>query len=118
MARTAEETASILIKIYDSEFSNAEEGQYRMLWQEMRALTGTSKLSDQLLKSINQHLLRQEYVLVPCDDFIAIYSQTDVSCCRSINSRVLERYMPDEDDMVDENDVFFDEDEFDDDEEE
>lgn len=108
MARTAEETAKILIEIYDTEFSNAEDGQYRVLWQEMRVLSGVCKLTDRKLQDINRHLLRQDYVLVPCDDFIAVYSQTDVSCCRSINSRVLERYLPDDDYMVDEDVAFFD----------
>lgn len=98
MKRSAEETARTLIKIYETEFSDAEEGQYRMLWHELRSLTGTSKLSNQLLQEINWHLLRQDYVLVPCDDFIAVLSQSDVSFCRSITSRVLERNLPEEDD--------------------
>lgn len=107
MTRSAFETARALIEIYDRDFSSAEEGQYRLLWHEMRSLAGTSKLSDQLLKEINRHLLRQEYVLIPCDDFVAILSQTDLSFIRSINSRVLEEYLPD-----DEDEFKLDEDEF------
>lgn len=114
MKRSAEETANTLIEIYDTEFSNAEEGQYRMLWHELRSLAGTTKLTNKLLHEINWHLLRQDFVLVPCDDFIAILSQSDISFCRSITSRVLERNLPEADN---DDSCYFNDDDYDDEDE-
>ena len=96
MKRTAQEIANILADIYDERFGNDECEQYRLTWADLRLLAGGRKLKTEFIAEINETLEESNQVLVPFDTFLALLSETDSSCLRKLNGRLLERYLPDE----------------------
>ena len=99
MERTAEETASILISIYDESFANESYNHFRIGWPELRSIAGVARLTDEYLWEINQTLNESSYFLIPFDNFLLVALESDVSHVRAVPPRIVEDYLPgDEDD--------------------
>lgn len=118
MARTAAETANTLISIYDENFANDSYNQFRINWPELRSIAGVAKLTDEYLHDINQALNEGSYVLIPLDNFLVVALEQDFSHVRPVSPRIVEQYLPgdndddelefddDDDDDLDDSDEF------------
>ncbi|MDD2899558.1 MAG: hypothetical protein PHI31_12700 [Desulfuromonadaceae bacterium] len=98
MARTSAETATILSELYNETFARDSYEKFRITWSQLRLLSGTPKLTDNYLLAVNQVLGESGYTLVPLDDFLIMAQHTDFSDLRAVPDRIIERYLPDEDD--------------------
>ncbi len=98
MERTVEETASILISLYDESFAGDSFKPFRMGWPELRSLAGVPKLTDELLWEIDLELKESGYFLFPLDNFVLVAQESDLSYIRPVPPRIVEQYLPDDDD--------------------
>jgi hypothetical protein len=101
MARTAEETASILIGLYDESFAGDSFKPFRISWPELRSLAGVAKLADEYLWEIDLELKESGYFLFPLDNFVLMAQESDLSYVRAVPPRIVEQYLPDDDDDLD-----------------
>lgn len=102
MARTAQETARVLSKIYDESFANDSYEQFQIGWPELRSIAGVSKLTRAYLSGVSGHLLLDhEMLIVVCDSFLLVARQQDLSHARTVPPRLVEQYLPDDEDDED-----------------
>jgi hypothetical protein len=100
MARSAEETASILIGLYEESFAGDSFKPFRIGWPELRSLAGIARLTDEYLWEIDLELKESGYFLFPLDTFVLVAVESDLSYIRAIPPRIVEQYLPgDEDDF-------------------
>lgn len=98
MARTAEETANVLILMYEASFGGDELEVFRIGWPELRSLAGVPKLTKEVLADINKVLAETDYALIPFNDFLLVAQQVDFVSARQLPPRLLEqRLLSDED---------------------
>jgi len=95
MARTAAETANILSDLYDENFGRDEFEPFRISWPQLRSLSAVPRLSDDYLKEISVALSETDRTLIPCNDFLLITSEQDLSHYRMVPDRLLEQHLPD-----------------------
>lgn len=100
MKRTAEEVANILTSIYDEKFGNDQFEQYRLTWSDLRALAGVSKMEGGFIGDINEALEESNHALVPFDTFLVVLAEEDFNVARELSGRVLERFLPDEEEYA------------------
>ncbi len=101
MARSADETARVLIEIYTDSYS-----YFKINWPDLRSLAGVKKLTKENLQEINGELNESGYHLVPMDNFLLVADESDFGAVRSIPPRIVEGYLPgdendDDDDTID-----------------
>ena len=97
--RTAEETASILISLYDESFAGDNFSPFRINWPELRSLAGIARLTDEYLWELDQELKESGYFLFPLDNYVLVALESDFSHIRAVPPRIVEQYLPgDEDD--------------------
>ena len=96
MARTSAETADILSELYNESFAKDSYEKFRITWSQLRLLSGTPKLTDNYLRAINRVLSESGYTLIPLDDFLVMAQESDFSDFRAVPDRIIERYLPDE----------------------
>ena len=101
MARTAEETASILIGLYDESFAGDSFRPFRINWPELRSLAGIARLTDEYLWEVDLELKESGYFLLPLDNFVLVALESDFSYIRAIPPRIVEQYLPDDDEDLD-----------------
>lgn len=114
MARTAVETANSLSLMYDKSYDGDDMEMFRIGWPELRTLAGVSKLTEEYLATVNMALADSKCALIPFDDYLVVAKQGDFSRTRKIPSRLLEQYLPDEeelDNLVEDDEELEDEDE-------
>jgi len=99
MARTAVKTANTLSLMYDESFDGEVMEMFRLGWPELRSLAGVPKLTEEYLADINRTLAESHYALIPLDDYLVVAMQGDFSHARKIPSRLLEQYLPEEEDI-------------------
>lgn len=108
MARTAEETATILSELFNENFNQDYAEPFRITWPQLRALSGVSRLSDTYLKAINIALSENsEDFLIPLNNFLLVTRERDLEHYRSLPDRLLEQHLADdsETDESDDDDV-------------
>lgn len=111
MARTAAETSNTLIEIYEESFANDNFNYFRIDWPELRAIAGVAKLTHEYLHEVNQALNETSYTLIPLDNFLVVAMESDFSLVRSVPPRIVEQYLPGEDDDYEYEDIELDDDE-------
>ena len=98
MARTAEETASILNELYDENFKNDYAEPFRITWPQLRSLAAVTRLVDTYLKDINTSLSECGQYLIGFDEFFLVARERDLEHFRMVPDRLLEQYLPDGED--------------------
>ena len=83
MARSADETARVLIEIYTDSYS-----YFKINWPDLRSLAGVKKLTKENLQEINGELNESGYHLVPMDNFLLVADESDFGAVRSIPPRI------------------------------
>jgi hypothetical protein len=106
MARTAAETASILLEIYDEEFNSDESAPYRLGWEQLRGIAGVERLTDDIIANIGKFMLDSGYALAPFDNFLLVCAESNFRRTRKLSARLAETYLAvsDENIVVDEGD--------------
>jgi hypothetical protein len=105
MARTAQETASILRELYDEEFSGDECEPYKICWDQLRSIAGVERLTDSIIANIGKAMLDSGYALVPFDNFLLVCMESKFNRTRKVPARLVEScvYVADEE-LVDDGD--------------
>lgn len=98
MVRTAEETAEILVTLYDGSFAGGNMEPFRIGWPELRSLAGVARLTGEYLWEIDQMLNESGYFLFPLDTFLLVTQERDLSHIRAVPPRIIEEYLPDDSD--------------------
>jgi hypothetical protein len=104
MARTTRQTARILAELYDETFGDDSCEPFRITWPQLRSLAGVPRLDDDILKELDCALREQERLLIPCDDFLLVAADRDLSRFRAVPDRLLEGHLPVEEEDADEDD--------------
>lgn len=105
MTRTADETAGILIGLYDESFAGESGRPFRIGWPELRSVAGVERLSDDYLWGVDECLKEEGYFLFPLDTFLVVAMESDLSPVRAVPPRIIEKCLPGEDDEFDEDDL-------------
>jgi hypothetical protein len=93
MARTTQETASILRDLYDEEFSGDECEQYQIGWDQLRGIAGVERLTDDIIANVGKAMLDSGYALVPFDNFFLVTSESNFKRTRKVPARLVESYL-------------------------
>jgi hypothetical protein len=91
MARTAEETASILTILYGEQFNQESYEPFRITWPQLRFLADIPLLSDMYLKDVNNELSKTDYNLTTCGNFLVVAMDQDLANYRTLPDRLLEK---------------------------
>jgi hypothetical protein len=116
MTHSAEETATILISLYEESYAGENASPFRINWPELRSLAGIARLSDEFLWDLDLELKEFGYFLCPLDNFVLVALESDFSHIRAVPPRIIEQYLPDDEDDFDL--LGFDDDDDDDDDDE
>jgi hypothetical protein len=100
MARTAAETASILRDLYDEEFNGDESEPYKIGWDQLRAIAGVERLTDDIIAEIGKQMLDSGYVLVPFNNFMLVGMEANYRHIRKVPARLVESYLATSDELV------------------
>lgn len=100
MVRTAKQTAEALTTIYNEEFRHESMEGFVVTWPDFRALAGGRRIDKTFLADINRVLASDNYVVAPFERFLAIVSESDLSGLRKARGRIIEQYMPEEDEDI------------------
>ncbi|HCE66112.1 MAG: hypothetical protein A2X82_19755 [Geobacteraceae bacterium GWC2_55_20] len=97
MARTAEETATILSELFNENFEQDYSEPFRITWPQLRFLSGVPRLSDNYLKDINTELSKSSGdILIPLNNFLLVTRERDLEHFRLVPDRLLEQHLPDD----------------------
>lgn len=108
MARTAEETATILSELFNEHFHQDYSEPFRITWPQLRSLSGVPRLNDNYLKDINtEHAKYSEHILLPLNNFLLVTRERDLELFRPVPDRLLEQHLPDdtENTEIDDDDI-------------
>lgn len=103
MARTAAETANLLSNMYGENFGNDSYESFSITWPQLRTLAGLPRLDDRFLKDISDVLTEMDYCLIPFNNFLLFASEQDLSHFRTMPDRLLEKYLPNDNEDTSEN---------------
>lgn len=110
MARTAQETASTLIKIYNKSFANVSYKRFRIGWSELCSIAGIPNITDEYMHEIQLTLRKSGHTLIQLDNFLVVALESYFSPVRAVPPRIVEQYLPgvedDDGDTDDENPDF------------
>lgn len=95
MARSAEETASILTDLYNESFKSESYDAFRITWPQLRSMAGVPRLNNSFLQEISAVLAETNYCLVPFNDFLFVAEEQDLSPYRAVPDRIIEKFLPD-----------------------
>lgn len=101
MSRTAREVANILKEIYDESFGDDENEKYRLDWADLRGIAGVGKLEETFVSSISEKMAEADFALITLGNFLLVGCESDFAYARRLPARMLERYLPDDDDAED-----------------
>ena len=93
MARTAEDTASILRELYDEDFSSEMSEPYQIAWDQLRGIAGVERLSEDIIANVSKLMLDTGYVLVPLDNFFLVGMEANYRRTRKVPARLVESYL-------------------------
>jgi hypothetical protein len=93
MARTVQETASILMELYDENFCSEESEPYQISWEQLRGIAGVERLTDDIIANVGKFMLDSDYVLVPFNNFILIGMEANYKRTRKVPARIAENYL-------------------------
>jgi hypothetical protein len=99
MARTAAETANILIKIYREQFKNDSVELYQITWPQLRLISEVPRLNSDFIAALNRTLTKSSFTIIPFDDYLVVVHASDFKHDRQVPDRVIEKYLeesPDE----------------------
>jgi len=99
--RSSEETAKILSDIYDENFAQDCFSYYRIKWPELRSLAGVTKLTEEYLHDVNTSLVEAGYIFIPLDNFLVVAAESDFTGIRYVPAKLVEHYMPGDNDSSD-----------------
>lgn len=102
MARTLAETMSILMEIYDEDFSGEESEPYLLGWDQLRGIAGVERLSEDIITNISKLMLDSGFVLVPFDNFLLVGAEANYRRTRKLPDRLAECYLAVSDHEIDE----------------
>jgi hypothetical protein len=108
MARSAEETATILSELFNENFDQDYSEPFRITWTQLRSLSGVPRLSESYLKEINIALSKDRGdILLPLNNFLLVTRERDLEHFRAVPDRLLEQHLPDdtEDTEIDDDDI-------------
>lgn len=92
MARSATETARILMELYDERFGGTECMPYRMSWAELRDIAGVKRLTSDFLQEVNDTLHEDEYLLAIGSSSLVVALERDCLADRTISQRLVEQH--------------------------
>ncbi len=107
MARTAQQVAKTLQEIYIQSFGEADHEKYLLNWADLRGIAGVEKLTEDFVTEISEKMSEAEFTLFPLNDSLLVGTEFDFISERKLPARLLERYLPGEDD--EDKDIFEDE---------
>ena len=93
MARTTQETASILMELYDEGFCSEESEPYQISWEQLRGIAGVERLTDDIITNVGKFMLDSDYVLVPFNNFLLIGMEANYRRTRKVPARIVETYL-------------------------
>lgn len=114
MSRTAREVAKKLKEIYYKDFGDDDSQKYQLSWADLRGISGVGKLEEDFVAEISEKMSETSFALLPLADFLLVGTELDFAFERKLPARLLERYLPGEEDTDDEDD-FVEDEEFEDD---
>lgn len=105
MARSANDTAAILMELYDDRFGGGDGVCYRISWSKLRGITGLPRLGRFFLSRLERSLRGDGYLLVTLDDYFLIANEMDFDTERNVPQRLAESHRFDPADDEDFDDV-------------
>jgi hypothetical protein len=93
MARTAVETADILIKIYENQFKNDCVELYQISWPQLRLISEVPRLNSDFIAALNKTLIKDSFALIPFDDYFVVAHESDFNHDRQVPDRIIEKYL-------------------------
>lgn len=105
MTRTAREVAKKLQEIYLKDFGDDENQKYQLSWVDLRGIAGVGKLEEDFVTEISEKMAENNFALLQLDEFLLVGTQLDFAFERKLPARLLERYLPGEDETDDEDDL-------------
>lgn len=109
MTRTAREVAKKLREIYSKDFGDDESQKYQLSWADLRGIAGVGKLEEAFIAEISEKMAEKNFALLQLDEFLLVGTQLDFAFERKLPARLLERYLPGDDETDDEEDALEDE---------
>lgn len=104
MTRTAREVAKVLQQIYHKDFGDDESQKYQLSWADLRGIAGVGKLEEDFVAEISEKMAEKNFALLQLDEFLLVGTQLDFAFERKLSARLLERYLPGEDETDEEDD--------------
>ena len=98
MARTATEAANILAEIYEESFGDEAFDKFRIKWPQLREVCDVKRLNDIYLAEIADQLKEHGLSLALFDNSVLVLKECDCSDVRSVPGRLLEKFLPEDDD--------------------
>lgn len=95
MARTTMETAKIIVAIHDDFFGNDFAEKFRITWERMREICDVRKLSKNYLGELVDELNELGFSLATFDEYLLVLKESDCAELRSVPGRIVEKYLPD-----------------------
>lgn len=97
MSRTVFETASILSDLYDENFARDSYEPFRIIWPQLRSMSGVPKLTDTYIKDVNKALSDTKQFLLPFNEFLLVTKEQDLSSYRLVPDRLVEEHLTETD---------------------
>ena len=99
MARTTTEAAKILMDIHDEFFGNDMVEKFRISWEKMREICDVRRLSKTYLNELVDELNDLGFSFATFDDYLLVLKESDCTEIRSVPGRIVEKYLPDNEEM-------------------
>ena len=91
MARTAQETANILMDLYNDEFGGDYIEPFRLTWEQLRGIAGKDRITGEYLAELGETLLDEDFALLTFNNIFIVAKEQDFSATRALPARLAER---------------------------
>ncbi|MBJ6799721.1 hypothetical protein [Geomonas propionica] len=98
MARTADEMAGILQRLYRKEFEGDYRAAFQLTWDQFRGMAGAAKLEVDYLNEVNEVLLGKGFALLTFNNSFIVAKDGDFDSTRQLPARLAERYRGEDED--------------------
>lgn len=98
MARMTTEVAKILMAIHDEFFGNDVVEKFRITWDRLRQICDR-RLSKNYLNELVDELNELGFSLAAFDDYLLVLKESDCAELRCVPGRIVEKYLPENEEM-------------------
>lgn len=98
MARTADEMAGILKRLYRKEFEEDYRAAFQLTWDQFRGMAGAARLEVDYLNEVNESLLGKGFALLTFNNSFIVAKDGDFDGTRQLPARLAESYREEDED--------------------